>query len=568
MNNNDSGKILSFDRNAEFHFQKFQKHADDGNYIESLVSIRNALVKDPKNAEYLISLAELYTEMELYEDSNAILFDLLIDKESFDGDVLFGMGCNFFGLHDYEKATECFERYLFTYPDGDFSYDAEDMLDMLDDDIAEENDGIPGETTALIDKSKYLLDTGDYRGAVRLMEKLIKDCPEPVFLKNNLSLAYFCAGKKDKSMELSREVLMTEPDNLHALCNMALFYGSSGDSAKTAEYIERVHGLLPCDGDDLLKVMLTFCEAGFHSLAYGLIPELVNDKPYDSRVLFLCAMACANTGKLDEASDFLLDILRIDPDDTIALYYKSRIHRAIQEGETVYSTGYVYQVPLEEIRDRFIYLNECASKTDEELRALWTSPDRKLRSILLWGLNFADSGIKRVCAGMLHSFGDDESESLLRRFLLRENEPDDVKHDIFVMLSSLGAKQPFVAYISGKIAEVRVGSIRNKKGLSKGHEMVIELLAGTSYAHENKLLITECVSLLDSYFDSLGKAPSIRSYGAWAAALLFISMNKLHPDFMPPLSEVCAELKVTEKSVLRCIKLIKAGVKDGNKKDE
>ncbi len=147
MGKEERAKVLKFERNAEFHYMKSQKQADDGKYIDSLVSLRSALKLEPDNREYALALAELYTEMDYFEESNDLYFSLLKDRAADYGEILFGMGCNFFGLRDVEKAKECFENYLSVYPSGEYVEDIRDFNEALAYDIMSTPERFPKRLT-------------------------------------------------------------------------------------------------------------------------------------------------------------------------------------------------------------------------------------------------------------------------------------------------------------------------------------------------------------------------------------------------------------------------------------
>ena len=71
-------KILEFDRPADFYFQSALKMAERMNYLGALPMIRRALEKDPGNIEYMLKQAEVLTELSKYEESNSILFEVLL----------------------------------------------------------------------------------------------------------------------------------------------------------------------------------------------------------------------------------------------------------------------------------------------------------------------------------------------------------------------------------------------------------------------------------------------------------------------------------------------------------
>ena len=562
----DSGKILKFEKSAKYHFRKYQKHIDSGNYFASLAALRNAMVQEPDNPEYLLSYAELLTEIEHFYESNVVLFDMMqnVNNENaqYVQDIIFDIGCNFTGLQDYEKAAECFERYLYKYPNSEYSANASDMLQYIKSDSFEyEILDLPKEAYELSHKGKYLLDSGNYSDACILFKQLTKDYPEQSFLKNNLSLAYYCTGRVDDAAEMSLSILEDEPDNIHALCNLILFFQSMGDMGSYYEYLMRIDECKPQNADEYLKLMITYGEAGKPSKAYELVKPLSDLQPYDTRTLFLCAIVCINNGKYEQAKDILSNMLCIDPDDTVAEYYLGVACGAIADGETVYEIPYIYQVSPEEAKSRLRYLNSCMAMTYDEIIRLWKTPDNLLRKILIWGISLNDLSIKSVCINILISFHDEEAIRILKSFLLNENEPDSIKNEIFIMFNTIGVKQPYIAYISGKIAEVRVGSIENRVGLSKCHEELVSVILSSPYTESNKNIISDSIKTLNRYYSKFTKAPSVRNLNAWATAIIYYSMLESDPELIPSLGTMCKDMNADIKAVKRCYKLIENKLK-------
>ena len=511
-------KILSFERDAKFLFDRHQKLVDRGEYIESLVSLRGAVQKEPDNTEYRLSLAELYTEMNDYEKSNYILFELLREQDDLEGVCLFDMGCNFFGLRDAEKASECFERYLMEYPDGEFACEAQDLLELMDDEVSEEEDA-PDSIYEKADQGKTLLDRGDYAGAIELLKQISADYPDLVFVRNNLALAYYCNGQTEEAIRVSKEVLKEDPSNVHATCNLVLFgLKGDGDAAIPSEQIERLASLTADDADEEIKIALTFCEIGEDSRALEVLKQVLQETPYDMLTLFLAGAAAANTGKYREAIGYFMDMLRLEPDNTIALYYKNYVQRNLDSGEELW-IDYAYQVPAAEIKQRMAYLNGCVEEGLPNLRKRWAD-DAVFRATLLWGFTLPDPSIKRAVVELLGKFGDERAIGELKRYLLKRSEPDEVKNDIFISLKSNGIKQPYYAYIGGKIAEIRIGMAEDRGArLKASNQKVMERLIDCADELPPEL-IPKAVELFMRYLAKLDPIPTMRDANAWAAALL------------------------------------------------
>src|SRR5690554_1773027 len=104
-------KVIPFDQNGQFYHRKAKKHMDNNNYLNALSLYRKAVEKEPQNVEYLLDLAEVFTEMGCFDQSSKVLFSIL-QRENARVDCYFGLGCNFLGMQDYARAMECFEKYL------------------------------------------------------------------------------------------------------------------------------------------------------------------------------------------------------------------------------------------------------------------------------------------------------------------------------------------------------------------------------------------------------------------------------------------------------------------------
>ena len=125
------GKVLSFEQKGEFFYRRGLNRLDENKLSEALCNYRLASERDPGNEEILLAMAEVLTEMERYDESNRILFALM-RREEHDSECYFGLGCNFMGLNDLEHAKDAFERYADLEPEGEFVYDAFNMLDAID----------------------------------------------------------------------------------------------------------------------------------------------------------------------------------------------------------------------------------------------------------------------------------------------------------------------------------------------------------------------------------------------------------------------------------------------------
>lgn len=517
-------KVLNFNQPASFFIKKAEKHIDAGNFLEALQLYRQVLGMEPDNVEYLLSVAQIYSEMGLYTESNDVLLKIARFGNT-PTECLFALGCNYMGMKNYELADEAFEQYLAIDPDGEFADEIDDIFDMLDED--EEDDGLLQDVSRqyIMEEAyegKQHLDKGDYKLAIQHLENVISRDKLMYPAMNNLALSYFFDGQKTKAIEMSKKVLSAQSDNLHACCNLAFFYSDMGEQLLGEEYLGRIDETADIDPEDMHKLALTYCELGYHEKAYKWFVKIISYQPYDIRLLHFCGIAAYNNGFYGESADCFVKILKIDPSNSLASYYKAKAEAARKTGAAK-KFEYVYQVQFDEIKLRVKYLNDCLMQKDNSLLGKWNN-DEYFRSIILWGLYYGDEYIKKIVIEIMSLFSDEKVEDEFRSFLLKSTEADEIKNDIFMCLKRIGAKEPYVAYIKGAIVEVRVGSISEEiKNLPRPYADTLNCFVKNTRGRYNEDFITSGVELLASFAKERGdKGGWISKPQAFAAALEFL----------------------------------------------
>ncbi len=561
INQKNGAKVVSFERGAEYYFLKYQRQMDRGAYLDALDSLRAAVKKDPDNSEYKLALAEFYTDISYFEESNYWVLDALERSPGEEARCLFLLGCNFFGMREEEKARECFEKYLEQYENGEYVLDVRDFLDMMEYDAQEY--GVPEQCLERSDEGRDYLDQGEYEKAIAILLEVCQQYPQLDYAKNNLALAYYCQGDTEKAIALSKEVLARTPKDTHATCNLVLFYLSMDDPEQLLAYCSKLDVLLPEDADEKIKVALTYCELNEDEKAYQILREALLELPYDPQTLFLAGATAANTGRLSESLEYFLQMMKLQPEDTVALYYKNLVQNAIAQGEEVF-IAYTYQVPLSETHRRIAYLNECFKKSPPQLEELWLNDDY-FSSMLLWGMNVGNGAIKKAIFEIICKFEDEKSMEFFKRFLLSRTEPDEMKNSALLCLRRMDVPQPYIAYLSGKIAEVRVGVVEEMgHSFTDSHNKVLGEIVSLASDYGWKQYMPLAIELLGRYIGAFRRAPVMRSVKAWAMAFLCLAAardEQAKKDLVPE-AQICAGV---EKAPLdRCMRAITRKLEEKN----
>lgn len=463
-------KIVPFEQNGAFFHKKARKHIENNNYINALSYYRKAVEKDPDNVEYLLDLAEVFTEMSYFTESNQILFGI-VQQEAARGDCYFGIGCNFLGLQDYDKAEEWLVKYLDIEEDGIYAEEAQDLLDVLQSqefylDKYDDMDPTKEQAFKTASKGKDHLDRGEYARAVKALEKVAAEEPSLIFARNNLALAYFCVGRLEKALDTTYDILRDHPGNVHANCNAALFHHEQGNQEYAEKYLRTILSLPAEDPEEIHKIAVTLCELKQHERVNQMLKTLLRYKPYDAKILHYMAVSCFNLKQYRSALKYWEKIEKINPDNTISAFYQRHTENVLKDSRSVKELPYHFQVPYDEIIRRVKKINDLLKLPSGDLAEKWRLGDN-LRTLLLWGLDLNDAVIKKAILNVVASFGDKKSERFLRDFVLRKQEGAEEIREALKLLKQMNAEEPYIAYVDNNIVEVKV-SIRERcqsKGL-------------------------------------------------------------------------------------------------------
>lgn len=528
------GRVIPFERDVEFFLRRGSQRLEKNDLIEAINNYYIAQARDPENVEIQLAIAEVLTEMHRYEESNRLLFPLLSTDES-PPECFFGIACNFLGMQEFNHAQDSLESYLSLEPDGDFVPDALDMLDVIEDDTAlytmpgvfskEEHDAY-----SACAHSRQLLENGRIEEAVSMLEKLAEENPSVHFVHNNLALAYFCEKNFARAMEVVREVLAEDPDNVQAHCNLLLFLHAARDVEGVARALGFLRKVDTQDPHDWNRMAVVFMETDNIEEALQILKKLQTVFPYDESMLHRLGVCYYKLGRYREATKCYDKLSKLNPSDTVAAYYRKVCHNAAEGEREKIDWLYNYQVPYAELLRRIRALNEIAEKSKEELLPRWRS-DKDFRALMLWGFSLPDEGTKRTLLNMIAGFEDYYAETALRSFLLDKMQPDEVKQDVFAMLKYMGAREPYIAYLGGNLVQSKVRLQRAKKTglrLPVAYQRMLELCVQRLQETRNNDATLKAIEIFQTYADSRDPLPKLRRQQifAYAAALEYLACKQ------------------------------------------
>jgi tetratricopeptide (TPR) repeat protein len=439
-------KVISLHMDAAFFFERAVQSLDRFHYEKALKYFRRAVEYEPNNPVNHCNMAGVLSEIGSYEESNNILKRIIDEVDPGMTECHFYMANNYANMEEYESAEESLIQYLELDASGQFLEEAEEMIDLLSYEL-ERPTPLKNvkckEGLFEHDQARTMLEEGRFSEAALKLEKIIKKHPDLLAARNNLALAYYYMGNFDKCMKSIKEVLEVDSGNLHALCNLAIFYQHSGEDEELAKLLDMLGKTYPFQYEHLFKLAMTLGILGDHEAAYKHFKRLLKagEINTDPSLYHYTAVAAYNTDRYKEAHQLWVKAQKHDPDSDIPKFYLSELRRVEDKPEQLL-LSYHYHLPFEE---QFRVLEKSIEGVHSEIKC-----DPLMRSSFVWALLHADNAVKLQVIQVLGMIGDSEVECVLRDFLLKEDEDEYLKKVAVFALRTMGAKDPINAVLEGK----------------------------------------------------------------------------------------------------------------------
>jgi hypothetical protein len=208
-------------------------------------------------------------------------------------------------------------------------------------------------------------------------------------------------------------------------------------------------------------------------------------------------------GDAEGAREYYHKLLKINPHDTIARYYLNQCRHSEAKGKPLFARWTIpYQVPFGEAFRRLNHINRALANEQDELARQW-SGEAAFRDLIVWATTLSDVRVKRSMLSLIYTFGDRNSEHILRDFLLRTDQPDDLKRAVFGMLKNLGAKEPYKAYINGRWVNGRVSIVELDYKIPASYESVMQTLMQFMLGNCREECASEAARVFKRYIESL-----------------------------------------------------------------
>lgn len=486
-----AGKVIKFCEGSRVYFELGNYYYYRNNLDKALAYFERALAIDPANAHNRFSLACLLSELGNYQKSTSIFQGLVQEMDSGFGESWFWLAMNSGQQQQYREAGRYLRKYLEEEPNGDYSWQAEEILEYLRTDLPMLSQNQREQIEALSTKGMEFIGLGRLPDAITCFTKASAIEPELTAPQNNLALSWFQLGKIGKAIAVTRGVLEREPENLYANCNLAVFSHIVGDEVTVRRQLQVLDGLWNEDPDEMLKLATTYGLLGRDRRAMNLLRGLRETCP-TYEVILLLGIATYNCGYLATAASIFDEANRREPTSPYACY---RQYCVQGEGKIPYHLHIPNQAIARILEGRAGY---------KEIKVL-VDPD--LWPQILWVLQHCSSPARRkLCSAVL----DTKSRTLLNRLrqIVWQGGVSNWQRDIYNSL-----KDRDLATLPGR-----------RRDLSPGAGAVLaqalEAIEGAGRGYFPLALARECWV---TYWRK--NRPPIRNVRLWTAALLVFTQG-------------------------------------------
>ncbi len=520
--------VIPLSLTADFFAERANRSLDRYNYSKALRYFKRAGEIEPQNPLHFCNMAGVLGHLGKFHESNEILHQVLQRTDEEAAECHYYLACNYIYLDLLEQAEEHALKYLRKDPKGRYVNDAVELLEYVAaefDRPLEETEMLhpeDDEKTLLHEEARALMEKGSFQQAEKILLKLIKEYPDFLAASNNLSLCYYYKGEVEKSRKTISTVLLQDPCNIHALCNLAILYYQQQEEENLQTLLMELRKIIPLQYDQAYKLGITLGVMGEHRAAYQLFKKMsAYAWQLDFHLYHYCAVAAYNLGRYKEARKYWRLVQREDPQSPVAPFYLEQI----QQNEILKEIPYYYHVPGHQKTKSNSKFSK--SSLQEEMER-----DPFIRSSFLWALRHGDRETKLQVLQAFEWLGDQEVIEALKEFVEQPEQEEELKQMARFVLKTLGH-----------------ATTQGSEGWRRSWTQVLEEL-------NPNLTVEEQLKARELWVQFIQQAspnvPPIRKPASWAAALEYMILPKEECD----LAEIAARYGVTSKTVKKHVEVL------------
>jgi hypothetical protein len=566
------GSVISIASQNALFTRRGDEKADDGDYLGALKMYRRALKNcafgsDEAN-DLLLRIADAYLDMNCYSDAAARIAPLLFPGCPEFREACFRLGHCLAGRGEFSAAKDAFWLSLASDESAgekalepDDAANALDCIDFCDQYIDEDNpvptlrDSDEIEIERILADAAGHTDKGEFDRALPILEEGFEKYPDsrPVF--TDLLLAYYCEQRFHDGMLLYNGAPEKLRDDFTVQCCAAMIFSRLGLRQQERECAEKLKTYRISDTQEIVRAFATMMELGLFDSALDYALRVYEQEPYNRNFIHFCAHSAYRLGKTETAKSYYERSLAIEPNDSVAAYYKKVCEQTLGDG-LERSIQIDYAVPHGEFIARCKFTEELSHCSAEKLRELWDEEPGKILMMTDWAMTDRNCPYADFYLVLLALLDKDRAESILRRLLVEPDCSDGLRRVAAARLGSIAHEKKFCLLRDGAISVCSFGDPIGYAQWPQSYRRIMELIYNDLMNGSQKAL-AEAIKLCFGYASANMKEHPRLPYGqseAMAAAIVYFV--KTHdPESETPDPEVfAAEHGVTVRRLENALK--------------
>ncbi len=440
-------EIIQFEKNENIYLRLADEKLDGGDLAGALAFLFDAYAVN-SSVETLMDIADVYSQMSLYELSNKFWFYYMEkapkDKVSIAYEEL---AINFFYMDDFLTSGYYFHQKLAV--DGFVSREGldQEIIDFFSGEEAKNNSyyiAYPfdkADYSYVVKRAKRALSAGNFPEAIKQFKSIPIECLDEESA-GELAIAYLMNDQPDTSAAVARESLAIHGENVTALCNLSNVYEFKEDFEKSEYYYNKALECVKGDKNEEYKLVTCAIERQDHKTVHKCLKKILEDRPYDIVMRFFYGLSLLNVGDNQGAKEELCQAYRLDPSDKIYKFYAEYVTKLCKEDykcENYLPLRYIKRLPEQVEEEYKKKIKELASNPNKIPSAL---KKESVRKAVEWGIYYGEK-LARQCVFILATAFTPYAKSTLRNVLMDGEVENSVKQVIIYAFTVNGYKERY-----------------------------------------------------------------------------------------------------------------------------
>ncbi|MCY7285190.1 MAG: tetratricopeptide repeat protein, partial [Cyanobacteria bacterium CAN_BIN43] len=288
------------------------------------------------------------------------------------------------------------------------------------------------EVAALHELAQLYMADGDVEAGQQVSEQLLQIHPNYLPARNNLSLMIALGGNWEEAIAVAQSVLEADPENAHALSNLARYQRLSGHSDLSQQTVIRLKAIASDKPDIWQKQAEALSFMGDYPGVLEVFhqAEAISEAPLPPLLYHLAAVAMLRLGKERQAREYWQKALEISPDFDLAEDNLADLQQSVTQRQSPWSFPLNYWISPQATDDVFLLQEAAQSNNEDNLRAAtqqYLQNHPEVETLIPMLLDQGDGAGRQLALNLALMTDKPEMHQILKDFALSQSGSDKMR---------------------------------------------------------------------------------------------------------------------------------------------